>query len=122
MSEVYNGILKGVRVLPLTALITETLSCTLLYFADRVLVANALVDMNKPWCEKMQRYLDEKAEKSRIHGCSLVDALRNKWLINIRVLIKRVLINRVLINHILINCVLINSNFLFIISVHGSPN
>jgi hypothetical protein len=84
MSQVYNGVLKGVRALPLTALITETWNHTLSYFADRVHVANALVGMNKPWCEKMQRYLDEKAEKSRSHGCSLVDALRNKWLINVQ--------------------------------------
>jgi hypothetical protein len=73
-----------VRALPLTALITETWNRTLSYFADRVQVANALVDMNKPWCKKMQRYMDEKAEKSRSHGCSLVDALKNKWLINVR--------------------------------------
>jgi hypothetical protein len=25
-----------------------------------------------------------KQKKSRSHGCSLVDALRNKWLINVR--------------------------------------
>jgi hypothetical protein len=78
------SILKGVRALPLTTLITETWNRTLSYFTDRVHVANALVGMNKLWCEKMQRYLDEKAEKSRNHGCSLVDALRNKWLINVR--------------------------------------
>jgi hypothetical protein len=85
ISEVYNGVLKEVRALPLTTLITKTWNRTLSYFIDRVQVANALVGMNKPWCEKMQRYLDEKEEKSKSHGCSLVDALRNKWLINVRV-------------------------------------
>jgi hypothetical protein len=53
MSEVYNGVLKGVGALPLTTLITETWNQTLSYFADRVQVVNALVGMNKPWCEKM---------------------------------------------------------------------
>lgn len=36
MSEVYHGVLKGVRALPVTALILETWNRTLTYFADRV--------------------------------------------------------------------------------------
>jgi hypothetical protein len=54
MSEVYNGVLKGVRALPITALITETWNRTLSHFADRVQVANARDALNKPWSEKMQ--------------------------------------------------------------------
>jgi hypothetical protein len=49
-----------------------------------VTVANALVDLNKPWSEKMQRHLDEKAEKSQSHSSRKVDALRNKWEVNVR--------------------------------------
>ena len=84
MSEVYNGVLKGVRALPITALIQETWNRTLSYFADRVQVANAQVAMNKPWSEKIQLHLNEKAEKSRSHGCSQVDATRHKWQISVR--------------------------------------
>ena len=84
MSEVYNGVLKGVRALPITALIEETWNRTLSYFADRVTVAKAQVELNKPWSEKMQRHLDEKAKKSQSHGCRKVDALRNKWEVNVR--------------------------------------
>ena len=47
MSEVYNGVLKGVRALPITALIEETWNRTLSYFADRVTVAKAQVELNK---------------------------------------------------------------------------
>ena len=83
MSEVYNGVLKGVRALPITALIEETWNRTLSYFADRVTVAKAQVELNKPWSEKMQRHLDEKAKKSQSHGCRKVDALRNKWEVNV---------------------------------------
>jgi hypothetical protein len=84
MSEVYNGVLKGVRALPITALITETWNRTLSYFADRVQVANARDALNKPWSEKMQRHLDEKAKKSQSHGFRQIDALRNKWEIHVR--------------------------------------
>ena len=84
MSEVYNGVLKGVRALPITTLIEETWNRTLSYFADRVTVAKAQVELNKPWSEKMQRHLDEKAKKSQSHGCRKVDALRNKWEVNVR--------------------------------------
>nr|XP_020159136.2 uncharacterized protein LOC109744432 [Aegilops tauschii subsp. strangulata] len=84
MSEVYNGVLKGVRALPITTLIEETWNRTLSYFADRVTVAKAQVELNKPWSEKMQRHLDEKAKKSQSHGCRKVDALRNKWEGNVR--------------------------------------
>ena len=84
MSEVYNGVLKGVRALPITALIQETWNRTLSYFADRVQVAGAQVAMNKRWSEKIQLHLNEKAEKSRSHGCTQVDATRHKWLISVR--------------------------------------
>jgi hypothetical protein len=84
MSEVYNGVLKGVRALPITALITETWNRTLSYFANRVQVANARDALNKPWSEKMQRHLDEKAKKSQSHGFRQIDALRNKWEIHVR--------------------------------------
>lgn len=84
MSEVYNGVLKGVRALPITALIDETWNRTVSYFADRVTVAKALVDLNKTWSEKMQRHLDDKAKKSQRHGCRQVDALRNKWEVSVR--------------------------------------
>ena len=40
--------------------------------------------MNKSWSEKMQRHLDEKAVKSQSHGFVHIDALRNKWQINVR--------------------------------------
>ena len=90
MSEVYNGVLKGVRALPITALIEETWNRTLSYFADRVTVAKAQVELNKPWSEKMQRHLDEKAKKSQSHGCRKVDALRNKWEVNVRASMLRV--------------------------------
>ncbi|XP_071683613.1 uncharacterized protein [Lolium perenne] len=84
MSEVYNGVLKGVRALPITALITETWNRTLSYFADRVQVANTRYVMNKQWSEKMQRHLDEKAEKSKSHGFRQIDAHNNKWEIHVR--------------------------------------
>ena len=84
MSEVYNGVLKGVRALPVTALIHETWNRTLTYFADRVQVANARDIMGKAWSEKIQRHLDEKATKSQSHGCLQIDALRNKWQVNVR--------------------------------------
>ena len=84
MSEVYNGVLKGVRALPITALIEETWYRTSSYFADRVMVANVQVVMGKAWSEKIQRHLNDKIEKSRSHGCSRVDALRHKWLVNVR--------------------------------------
>ena len=66
MSEVYNGVLKGVRALPITALIEETWNRTLSYFADRVTIANAQVELNKPWSEKMQRHLDEKQRSPKV--------------------------------------------------------
>ena len=42
------------------------------------------VPMNKPWSEKIQRHLNEKAEKSRSQGCTQVDALRHKWRLGVR--------------------------------------
>jgi hypothetical protein len=67
MSEVYNGVLKGVLALPITSLITETWNQTLSYFAERVQVTNTQYVINKQLSENMQRHLDEKAEKSKIH-------------------------------------------------------
>jgi hypothetical protein len=84
MAEVYNGVLKGVCTLPITALIIETWNLTLSYFADRVHVANAREAMNKPWSEKMPRHLDEKAKKPQSHGFRQINALRNKWEIHVR--------------------------------------
>jgi hypothetical protein len=66
MSEVYNGVLKGVQALPLTALITETWNRTLSYFADRVQFANALVGMNKPWCKKCRGIWMRKQKNSEV--------------------------------------------------------
>lgn len=84
MPEVYTGVLKGVSAVPITSLIDETWNRTMSYFADRVTVAKAQVELNKHWSQKMQRHLDEKAKKSQRHGCSMVDALRNKWEVSVR--------------------------------------
>jgi hypothetical protein len=84
MSEVYNAVLKGVRSLPITALVAETWSRTVSYFADRVQVAHARVQLNKPWSGAMQKHLDMKTEKSKTHGSTVVDALRKRWEIRTR--------------------------------------
>jgi hypothetical protein len=67
MSEVYNGMLKGVRALSITTLIAEIWNWTLSYIANIVQVVNARYKMNKQWSEKIQRHLDEKAENSKSH-------------------------------------------------------
>jgi hypothetical protein len=84
MSEVYNTVLKGVRALPITALVAETWSRTVSYFADRVQVAHARVQQNKIWSEAMQNHLNRKTEKSKTHGSRVVDSLRKRWEIRTR--------------------------------------
>jgi len=84
MSEVYNAMLKGVRALPITALVAETWSRTVAYFADRVQLAHARVQMNKQWSEAMQDHLAIKIEKAKTHGSRVVDSLRKRWEIRTR--------------------------------------
>ena len=84
MSEVYNGVLKGVRALPITALVNETWTRTVSYFTERVVRASARVQLNKQWSEGMQRQLDCKSKKARKHGSRVVDALRKRWEIRTR--------------------------------------
>jgi len=84
MSEGYNGVLKGVRSLPITAIIDETWSRTVAYFANRGLAAKEEFEKGKQWSKVMQRYMDVKIKKSQKHDVRVIDALRRKYEIRLR--------------------------------------
>ena len=78
MSECYNGVLKGVRSLPLTAIVDEAWTRTVGYFIDRAVRAKRNLDAGKAWSDKMQSYMNTKIEKSRTHDFRILDLLRKK--------------------------------------------
>ena len=47
MSEVYNSVLKGVRGLPITAIVQETWTRTVGYFVNRATAANRQMEEGK---------------------------------------------------------------------------
>ena len=84
MSEGYNGILKGVRCLPIIAIVEESWSRTLDYFNNRSKAAVLNMEKGKQWSEIMERYMDLKIRKSQQHDVRVVDGLRRKYEVRLR--------------------------------------
>ena len=84
MSEVYNGVLKGVRSLPITAIVAETWNRTVGYFVNRARMAQKHVEENKQYSEVMQAFMDRKMEKARTHIAQPIDGLRRKFEVRLR--------------------------------------
>ena len=84
MSEVYNSVLKGVCGLPITAIVQETWTRTVSYFVNRATAAKRQMDEGKQWSENMQRYMDQKMQKARMHDIRVIDGLRRKYEIRLR--------------------------------------
>ena len=84
MSEGYNGVLKGTRCLPITAIVDETWSRTVRYFKNRSKAAKARIDKGKEWSESMQRHIDLKIKKFQKHDIRVIDGLRRKYEIRLR--------------------------------------
>ena len=84
MSEGYNGVIKGVRCLPITTIVDESWSRTVAYFNNRSKSAKKNMDRGKEWSAVMQRHMDVKINKSQKHDVRVVDGLRRKYVIRLR--------------------------------------
>ena len=90
MSEVYNGVLKGVRSLPITAIVEESWNRTVGYFINRAMMAKKHMDEGKQFLEVAQAYMDKKIQKSRSHTVRTMDGIRKKFEIRLRRSMSRV--------------------------------
>ena len=84
MSEVYNGVLKGVRALPITAVVDETWNRTVGYFVNRAMMAKQHFDEGKQYSEVTLAYMDKKITKARSHVAITMDGVRRKFEVRLR--------------------------------------
>lgn len=84
MSEVYNGVLKGVQSLPITAIMKESWNHTVGYFVNRAMMAKKYLEDGKQFSEVMHTYMEKKIGKARLHVACTMDGVRQKFKIWLR--------------------------------------
>ena len=84
MFEVYNGVLKGVRSLLITAIVEESWNHTVGYFVNRAMMAKKHMEDGKQFSEVMHAYMEKKISKARSHAARTMDGVRQKFEIRLR--------------------------------------
>lgn len=80
LAEVYNWVLRGLRGLPLVAIVEGILHGTCNYFRDRYAKAiNALADNRLVYTTFITKYMDDKIKKASLHRARPMGTTENRF-------------------------------------------
>jgi hypothetical protein len=86
LAEVYNSVLRGVRGLPLVAIVESVLHGTTRYFQERY--QKAVLHMQRfpatPYCAKVMKYMIEKTNKAKMHRVRRAGNVQRRFEISLR--------------------------------------
>jgi hypothetical protein len=79
MAELFNSVLKGIRVMLVNAIESFTFYMLVAWFNDRYLEAMALQSKNQLWVHKPMRHLGKAEDRARIHEVKCFDHTTGKY-------------------------------------------
>jgi hypothetical protein len=79
MTESFNSVLKGIRAMPVNAIISFTFYRLVAWFNERHAQAMALQSNNQKWAPKPKKHLDKANERATTHDVDCFDHNTGKY-------------------------------------------
>jgi hypothetical protein len=79
MAESFNSVLKGIRVMPVNAIVPFTFYRLVAWFNERHAQARELQSNNKKWAAKPKKHLEKAKEKAGTHDIKCFDHNTGKY-------------------------------------------
>ena len=79
MVESFNSVLKGIRAMPVNAIVSFTFYRLVAWFNDRHAQAMALQSNNQKWAPKPNKHLDKAKERAVTHDVDCFDHSTGKY-------------------------------------------
>ena len=79
MAESFNSVLKGIRAMPVNAIVSFTFYRLVAWFNDRHAQAMALQSNNKKWAPKPNKHLNKAKERAVTHDVDCFDHNTGKY-------------------------------------------
>jgi hypothetical protein len=79
MAESFNSVLKGIRAMPVNAIVSFTFYRLVAWFNERHAHALALQSKNERWAPKPKQHLDKAKERARTHEVHCFDHIIGKY-------------------------------------------
>ena len=80
LAKVCNWVMKGVRGIPLVGIVEFILQGTCKYFRDRYAVAHTTLNIaSMIYQTKITKYMDDKAEKAKMHQVKIIITAQHRY-------------------------------------------
>jgi transposase-like protein len=79
MAESFNSVLKGIRAMPVNAIVSFTFYRLVAWFNDRHAQALQLQSNNMKWAPRAKKHLDKAKERARTHDIECFDHATGKY-------------------------------------------
>jgi len=79
MAESFNSVLKGIRAMPINAIVSFTFYRLVAWFNERHAQAMALQSNNQKWAPKPKKHLDKAKERAATHDVNCFDHSIGKY-------------------------------------------